>query len=193
MSYQHILWNWYATVRTADGAITRSSGPYRTHYLVIDEHIATQFDAPAHFIPPPDSGLLPHNAIGTQTGEQVLLQDLQGSAAVIDVRRLEQKVGGVSPVVTADHVKQWEVLNGALAPGGIVLLSTGWDRYYVQGEEGMKCLERPVLHRNFPGWPAPSAPLIEYLLERGIRCLGIDAPSIGAAHDPIPAHMAGLS
>ncbi|WP_307961815.1 hypothetical protein [Salinispora arenicola] len=35
-------------------------------------------------------------------------------------------------------------------------------------------------------------PTVELLLTRGVHCLGIDAPSIGPAHDPVGVHVRGL-
>ncbi|MDP9412135.1 MAG: cyclase family protein, partial [Actinomycetota bacterium] len=45
---------------------------------------------------------------------------------------------------------------------------------------------------EFPGWPAPSPETVVYLDERGVKTVGIDAPSIGSAHDPVPVHQEGL-
>lgn len=193
MPYQHKLWNWYAPAVSLTGDKIPSRAPYQTRFLMIDEHTATHFDAPAHFIPPPDSGLPFAGPFGAQHGDDVPLADLQGAACVIDVRHLTSGENGVSPWVTPDHVRQWEAQHGSLDARDVVLLRTGWDRYYVEGAEGEKYVTRPVLHGSFPGWPAPSAECIVYLLERGVRCLGIDAPSIGAVHQGAPAHQVGLS
>ena len=46
---------------------------------------------------------------------------------------------------------------------------------------------------DFPGWPAPSPETAIYLHEKGIKTIGIDAPSIGSAHDGVPVHQEGLS
>ena len=46
------------------------SGRHRD-MLVIDEHTGTQWDAPAHFVPPPDSGLPGAGPMGLVTGEKV--------------------------------------------------------------------------------------------------------------------------
>jgi kynurenine formamidase len=39
-----------------------------------------------------------------------------------------------------------------------------------------------------PGWPAPEVPIMNQLLERGVRCVGTDGPSMGSAHDGGPAN-----
>jgi isatin hydrolase len=193
MYYQHKLWNWFTPREGFDGQKFPSRAAYHTRFLIIDEHTATHFDAPTHFVPPPDSGLKLAGPLGAITGAKVPLEQLQGLAAVIDVQHVRSESNGVSPWVTAQHVQEWEAQHGSLNKGDIVLLHTGWDRYYTDGPEGEKYVVRPVVHKDFPGWPAPSVDLVEYVLSKGVRCLGIDAPSIGAAHDGRPAHEAGLS
>ena len=192
MVFQHKLWNWFAPLELISGHV-RSTNPYQTRYCIIDEHTGTHFDAPTHFVPPPDSGLPLASEAGLESGDRVPLADLQGPAVVIDVRHLESHENGKSPWITRLLVRDWEQANGPLQAGEVVLFYTGWDRYYVTGDEGKKYVWRPVEKQDFPGWPAPSVELIEYLLARGVRCLGIDAPSIGAAHNGIPPHQAGLS
>jgi kynurenine formamidase len=117
-----------------------------------------------------------------------------GPAAVVDLRHLsEEGKPGVSPFIAADHIRAWEEEHGALTEGEVVLLYTGWDRHYVEGEEGLKYMHGPLVTFEFPGWPAPAPETVLYLHERGVRTVGIDAPSIGSAHDPVPVHQEGLS
>src|SRR5205823_8457819 len=126
-------------------------------------------------------------------GAKVRLEQLQGPAIVIDVRHIVSTENGVSPWITAEHVRAWENQHGSLNQGEVMLLYTGWDRYYTEGREGEKYVVRPVIHRDFPGWPAPSVDLVEYALSKGVRLLGVDAPSIGGAHQGAPAHEAAPS
>jgi kynurenine formamidase len=192
LPYQHRVWNWYASSQGISGDPIFSVSPYYTRYIMIDEHTGTHFDAPAHFIPPPDSGLPAANALGAITNEQVPLEQLQGPAVVVDVTDVEGSENGVSPWLTSWHLQRWEAQYGSLEPGEVLLLKTGWDRYYTTGAEGEKYMLRPAQRKDFPGWPAPSVDLVEYALSKGIRCLGMDVPSIGAAHDGVPAHQVGL-
>ncbi|MBV9820337.1 MAG: cyclase family protein [Solirubrobacterales bacterium] len=69
MQFRHTVW-------------TRFSGvwPYYTRWWAIDEHTGTHFDAPAHFVPPPDSGYEFADSAGTVTSEQVALEQLRGPA-----------------------------------------------------------------------------------------------------------------
>lgn len=193
MPFQVKVWNWYQQLSEQQGTIP-SSAPYQTRFWIIDEHTGTHFDAPTHFIPPPGSGLPWAGDAGTQTGDQVPLEELRGPAAVLDVTGLAgQGTNGESPWITPQHVEAWEAREGRLARGEVVLLRTGWDRRYVPGPDGDGYSRDAVLFQRGPGWPAPHADTILLLHERGIRCVGIDAPSIGAAHLGAPAHQEGLS
>ena len=57
----------------------------------------------------------------------------------------------------------------------------------------MKYMHRSLVTMDAPGWPAPAPEMILYLHEKGVKTVGIDAPSIGSAHDPIPVHQEDLS
>ncbi|WP_407548608.1 cyclase family protein [Streptomyces sp. Pv4-95] len=196
--FQHKVWSWFAT--RSNGAQTtynRSGAPYSTRWMAIDEHTGTHFDAPSHFVPPPDSGLPDAGPAGEITAERVPVSRLMGPAAVVDVTELAatdgQGEGGVSPFITADHLLAWERRYGRLAPGEVVLLHTGWDTRYRRGPEGDAYLHDVIVTGRAPGWPAPAVSAMELLLERGVGCVGIDAPSMGAAHDGVPVHVLGLS
>jgi kynurenine formamidase len=191
MTYAHHNWNWFAEVRGPTGT-TRSTAPYQTNFVVMDEHCGTHFDAPTHFVPPEGSGLDLAGPLGDQTGDKVPLEDLMGPAALIDVRFLAGEPG-VSPFITADHVREWEEEQGALRAGEVVLFRTDWDRYYVEGEEGEKYMHGSLVTGEYPGWPAPAPETAIYLHESGVKTIGIDAPSIGSAHDGVPVHQEGLS
>ncbi|WP_275461171.1 cyclase family protein [Streptomyces noursei] len=198
--YQHKLWSWFATRRNgAQTVYNRSGAPYSTRWMAIDEHTGTHFDAPSHFVPPPDSGLPHAGPAGEVTAEQVPVSQLMGPAAVVDLTAPAtfdadgRNEGGVSPFITADHLIAWERRHGSLAAGEVVLLRTGWDARYRRGPEGDGYLYDVIVTGRAPGWPAPDVAAVELLLERGVRCVGTDAPSMGAAHDGVPAHVRGLS
>jgi kynurenine formamidase len=187
------VWNYFTALRERQGEV-RSTGPYQTRFWIIDEHCGTHFDAPTHFIPPPDSGLPWAGEKGLQTGEQVPLQELAGPAAAIDLRALkDQGKPGESPWIRVEHLQRWEDQHGPVQPGEVVLFLTGWDQYYLQGPAGDSYCLKPLMRQQGPGWPAPDADAVSYLYERGVRCLGIDTPSMGAVHDGAPVHYEGLS
>jgi kynurenine formamidase len=193
MQHNTKVWNYYVPLHERQGQVP-SVGPYQTRFWLIDEHCGTHFDAPTHFIPPPDSHLPWAGEAGLQTGEKVPLQDLCGPAVTVDVTQLAgQGAPGESPWITAAHIHAWEDQHGQIQAGEVVLLYTGWDQHYLSGPKGNAYCLAPLLLQQGPGWPAPDVEAVLYLHSRGVRCLGIDAPSIGATHDGVPAHQEGLS
>ncbi|MFH8492039.1 cyclase family protein [Streptomyces longisporoflavus] len=194
--FQHKVWSWFSTLKTSGASVVNRSGvPYSTRWMTIDEHTGTHFDAPSHFVPPSDSGLPGASPSGDVTAEKVPVSQLMGPACVIDVTSLTDSSDdpGVSPVITAEHIIAWEERHGPLTPSDVVLLRTGWDRHYQRGAAGAPYLHDVIVTQREPGWPAPDTAATELLLERGVRCVGIDAPSMGLAHDGVPVHVLGLS
>ena len=193
--FQKKKYNWYETVRTVNGIeLSDKLAPYFSQWIIIDDHTGTHFDAPSHFIPHPDTGYAHAGPAGAITGEKVNLEDLTGPAVVIDLRELTGKgSNGESPFITPAHIKQWEEKNGPIEKGDVVLFYTGWDKYYLPGEAGKAFAFNPLIAQTGPGWPSPNPETAEYLNERGVVCMGTDGTSIGAAHEGIPVHLAGLS
>mgnify|MGYP001160571675 CR=1 FL=1 len=165
--------------------------PCKTCWFAMDEHCGTHCDAPAHFVPSN-----PNGPISALEGDHLELAAMQGPLAVIDVRNLEEsgQMPGHGPVITPEQVKSWEKRNGMLTPGTIVAFMTAWDRYFSDDpQQRYLFLDGPARDRKTPGWPAPSAETLSYLLNTGIRCVGIDAPSIGSVDAGIPPHQFGLN
>lgn len=194
MPFAHPTWNWYAPLADASTGRVRCAGPYRTNFLVLDEHTGTHLDGPTHFVPPPDSGLPFAGPLGERSTEQIDLEQLAGPAVVVDVRALVGTTGpGVSPFVEPEHLLAHEAEHGAFAPGDVVLLRSDWDAHLVAGEAGEHFLHAPLVLRSTPGWPAPSPAAVLLLHERGVRTVGTDGASMGAVHDGAPVHQEGLS
>jgi kynurenine formamidase len=194
MPFQRKIFNWYAS-RDQDQIqpIHGHRGPYQTAWLTLDEHCGTHFDAPTHFIPPPDSGLPHASELGRMTGDKVDLGRLVGPAAVIDATSLAgQGEGGVSPEITPDLIETWEREHGQLRQGDIVLFRTDWDERYQAMPEGSAYVFDPFVLAKGPGWPTPCVPALQLLLDRGVRTVGLDGVSVGAAHDGAPPHQFGL-
>lgn len=192
MLFSHKVHNWYEAV-PGPGQPIRSVAPYFTCWYTIDEHCGTHFDAPPHFIPPERTGLPNAGEFGSLTGERVSLDQLRGPGVVVDVRELAaESSDGVSPRITPDFLRGWEAAHGELCPGDVVILRTGWDAYWTGGEEGLKFCWRPVVLKDYPGWPAPSAEAVVHLYDRGVRLLCTDAPSVGAVDEQESMHIAGL-
>ncbi len=193
--FQQKIYNYFANTGAADAPLFSHHGAYHTRWLLIDEHTGTHFDAPAHFLPPEESGLEHAGPQGNVSAEQVPLEQLIGPAVVIDVSvLLDQEVeDGQSPYIRAGHIQQAEAEFGGIETGDIVLFRSGWDQlHYKPGPEGSAYVTDPFLHQAGPGWPALSIEAADYLLERGVSCVGIDSPSMGSAHDGAAVHIAAL-
>jgi kynurenine formamidase len=191
LPFQHKTYSWFETRRHPAGS-AYSRGPYATRWMAIDEHTGTHLDAPTHFIPPEGSDLPDAGPAGSVSVDRVPLARLMGPAAVIDAATEPGAEPGTSPLIGPEAVTAWERDHGTLAAGDVVLLRTGWDRHYRRAPAGGDYVHDVVVTGRRPGWPAPAVATMELLLERGVRCIGIDAPSMGPAHDPRPVHVCGL-
>ncbi|MGH3319235.1 MAG: cyclase family protein [Streptosporangiaceae bacterium] len=194
MPYQHKTFNYFEDRDAAAAPVRSRGGPYQTRWLLIDEHTGTHVDAPAHFLPPPGSGLPNAGPMGDVHADGIGLDQLMGAAAVIDVPAdLPGGTPGVSPCIGPRVVTSWEETNGRLREGEIVLFRTGWDARYLTGDAGSGYVYDVLVTKTAAGWPAPDVDTMELLLERGVRCVGTDAPSMGSSHDGGPVHVTGLS
>jgi kynurenine formamidase len=195
MPFQRKVYNWYASRTGPDQIqpIHAFRGPYHTAWLVLDEHCGTHVDAPAHFIPPPDSGLPHAGEQHLQTADKIDLGRLIGPAAVVDVTELTgQGEGGVSPEILPTHIERWEREHGRLQPGEIVLFRSDWEDRYVSMPDGGRYVLDPFLLQQGPGWPTPDIPALQLLLDRGVSVVGLDGVSVGASHSGPPPHQFGL-
>ncbi len=179
----------HVVVPTRDHA----SGPYRRELIVIDEHTGTQWDAPAHFVPPPDSGLPGAGPMGNLTCDKVPAWQFCGEACVIDVtRHVDEAVAGSSYLIRPDTVKRWEQSHRPLRKGDVALFRSDYtDRYYLPFPQGQRFVAA-ALGKNAPGWPAPTPETMEYLGQQGVMTLGLDGASMGPLPDLAAAtHQAG--
>lgn len=193
MQFQHKTFNWFADANEIGCRLSDRLGQYQTRWMLIDEHTGTHLDAPVHFIPPPGSGLEHAGPAGLVSIEDVELTQAVGPSAVLDVSSLVGEASpGASPTVPPELVTAWERDHGEISAGDVVLFHTGWDRYYQPGEAGDDYAYNVLIRKSKVGWPVPAVETLELLLERGVRCVGIDAPSVGAAEDPSPQHICAL-
>ncbi len=195
MPFQRKVYAWFEDRVGPPQDVQGWRGPYHTGWVTMDEHCGTHVDAPAHFIPPPDSGLPNAAAVGLRHGEDLELERMVGPAAVIDVTHLDGKAGpGESPIVMPEHIEAWEAEHGKLQPGDIALFSSGWDRHYrPMTDGGAAYVVDPIVRRSAPGWVTPGVEALQLLLDRGVDTLGLDGASVGACHDLLTSHVFGLS
>lgn len=124
------------------------------------EHLGTHIDAPNHFEPDQPSV------------EKIELDQLIGPGVVIDISKQAEQDADYE-LSTAD-IEAWEEQHGRIPDGAIVLLHTGWGRFWSNYERYKNQDVRGRLH-----FPAYSAAAARFLVEkRKIRGLGIDTLSI---------------
>lgn len=195
MPYQQKTFNYFGVSGPPEARLLSPCGEYQTRWILMDEHAGTHMDAPAHFIAREGTEYSSAGPAGSLTAEKVPLELTMGNAAVIDCSALIGTVEpGQSPFIEPDLVEAFEADHGRIEPGTIVLFRSNWeDGRYVSGPEGSTYAEDAVrLHRG-TAWPAPSVATVELLLDRGVRCIGIDSPSMGATQDGVPVHLLGLA
>jgi kynurenine formamidase len=193
--FQRWTYNWFAPAKNVYGTVSQpSEGPYYGQRYVIDEHTGTQTDFPAHFVPPPGSGLPFAGELGRMTGDKYPLDRMMGPAAVIDVTaQVDRAENGKSAVISLQTVKAWESRNGSIRSGDVVLFHSGYsDKYYKPLPEGLRMSFEPVVAKTRPGWPAPAPEVMAYLRGKGVWHLGTDGPSMGPAEGGQAVHIAGL-
>ncbi len=138
---------------------------YAAYNYEAAEHGGTHLDSPVHF------------ARGRNTTEEIPLRRLVGRAVVVDVS--ERALDDRDYLVSRADLRAWERANGRIQRRTIVLLRTGWSRYWPDAERYLGTAERgeqavPNLH--FPGLSAAGARWL--VNRRGVKAVGIDTASI---------------
>lgn len=144
------------------------------------EHVGTHLDAPFHF------------AEDKWTAEQIPLGQTIGSGVVIDLRRSADK--NRDYLLSVDDLRAWEKQHGRLPAGAIVLIHTGWGKYWGDRRRYFGSDEPGnVTDLHFPGVSKQAA---EFLVkQRRVNAVGIDTPSIdhGPSRDFIAHQVFGAA
>jgi len=154
---------------------------YASNRLEMAEHGGTHIDAPVHF----------HKR--GRTLDQVPIEQLVGPGIHIDVS--EPCARDQDYRVTIQDFQQWEAAHGRIAERAIVLLNTGFARFWpsrqdylgteLRGQEGVRALHFPGLHPEAATW---------LVRERQVKAVGIDTASIDYGPSTgFEAHVALLS
>jgi kynurenine formamidase len=154
---------------------------YSAYTLTMAEHGGTHLDAPVHF------------AEGRHAVDDIPLSQLMGPAVVIDVSA--QAAADRDYLVSVDDVRAWEAVHGVIPPQHIVLLRTGYGRYWPDAEAYLGTAARGtagVAELSFPGLSPEAARWL--VSDRDVRAVGIDTASIdrGKSRD-FAAHVALMS
>lgn len=154
---------------------------YASNRLEMAEHGGTHIDAPIHF------------SKGGQTLDQVPIERLVGTGVRIDVT--VQCARDRDYRVSIQDFERWELAHGRIQTSAIVLLDTGFARYWpsrqqylgteLRGPEGIQALHFPGLHPEAADW---------LVRERQVKAVGIDTASIDFGQSSkFETHVALLS
>jgi len=138
---------------------------YTANQFCAAEHGGTHADAPIHF------------AAGGGTVDQIPLQQLIGPAAVVDVSAKASADRDYR--VTVPDFLAWEKQHGTIPENTIVLLRTGYDRYWPDSARYLGTAERgaeAVAKLHFPGLDPQAARWLAQ--QRRIKAVGLDTASI---------------
>lgn len=155
---------------------------YSANNFSTAEHGGTHIDAPIHF------------AKGRQSVDEIPLDKLIGNAIKIDVS--SKAFTRPDYLISIEDIKAWEAKEKIKIPNGsIVLLQTGYSKYYPDKIKYLGTEERgenAVKQLHFPGL-SPEAAI--WLVEnRDINAIGIDTPSIDYGQSEyFKSHVALLS
>lgn len=146
-----------------DGVLSKS--------ICLPEHLGTHLDAPNHF------------EKNRPSVEKLTATQLFGPGVVIDIA--PQAEQNPDYTLRLEDVKRWEKEHGPIPSGAIVLLRTGWGRFWGNVSRFQNRDARGQLH--FPSYSAAAA---RYLIEkRKARGLGIDNLSIDPGNSKdFPVH-----
>lgn len=145
---------------------TTEQGYYYSAYRYsAAEHGGTHIDAPVHF------------AKGHNTVDGIPLDQLMGPAIVVDVTR--QCENNRDYLITETDFKNWEQRNGRIPAETVVLLRTGFGKFYPDRKRYLGTDERgvaAVANLHFPGLHPDAA---RWLMQnRNIKAIGLDTASI---------------
>ena len=138
---------------------------YSAYRYSAAEHGGTHLDSPVHF------------AKGRYTVDQLPLERLMGPAIVIDVT--EKCATNADYLVSVADFENWEKRNGKIPAGTIVLLRTGFGKFYPDRKKYLGTEERgaeAVAKLHFPGLDPAAARWIT--TSRSIKAIGLDTASI---------------
>jgi kynurenine formamidase len=182
----------FTLTEVAEGE-TEGGWYYAANNFAAAEHGGTHLDAPIHF------------SRGADTADQIPLRRLVGRAVTVD---LAQRVGdNADYLISRADLRRWERRNGRIPQRTIVLLRTGWERFWPNAEQYLGTAERgeqavPQLH--FPGLSEGGARWL--VRQRRVKAVGLDTASIdygqstdfrahrvlGAANVPVFENVARL-
>jgi kynurenine formamidase len=139
--------------------------------ISLPEHLGTHLDAPNHF------------EKNQPSVEKLTARQLFGPGVVIDISAQSEQ--NPDYTLAASDVERWEKEHGQIPEGAIVLLNTGWGRFWNNASRFQNRDARGQLH--FPSYSAEAARFL--IQKRKARGLGIDNLSIDPGNSKeFPVH-----
>lgn len=136
---------------------------YAANAFSMPEHGGTHLDAPIHF------------AEGRRTADEIPVEQLVAPAVVIDVA--ESAAADRNYRLTREDVLDWEQRHGVIPAGSMVLLRTGWSRYWPDARAYLgDDTPGDASRLSFPSFGEDAARLL--VEERRVGALGADVASI---------------
>jgi len=145
--------------------VTEKGFYYSANKYSAAEHGGTHLDAPVHF------------SQGRHSVDQIPLEQLMGTGIVIDITK--QCASSSDYQVTTNDLLAWEKQHGKIASGSILLLRTGFGRFYPDRKKYLGTEERgaeAVAKLHFPGLHPDAARWL--VANRSIKAIGLDTASI---------------
>jgi kynurenine formamidase len=150
---------------TVAEGVTDKGYYYSAYNFSAAEHGGTHIDAPVHF------------AEGGKKLDEIPLSQLIAPAVKIDVS--EKAVANRDYLISIDDIKNWEAANGKIPEWSIVLLQTGFGKYWPDKKQYLgtdRTGPDAVAELHFPGLDPEAA---KWLVEnRKIKAVGLDTASI---------------
>ena len=154
---------------------------YASNRVEMPEHGGTHIDAPIHF------------SKGKQTLDQIPVERMMGTGVRVNI--IEQCAHDRDYRVVISDFERWEAEHGRIPHDAIVLLDTGYARFWpdrrdylgtdLRGQEGVRELHFPGLHPEAAAW---------LVHERRVKAVGIDTASIDLGQSTqFETHVALLS
>jgi kynurenine formamidase len=138
---------------------------YSANNFSAAEHGGTHLDSPIHF------------SSGRITADKIPLERLIGPGVIVDVSK--PALADRDYLISRQDIESWEAKHGRIGKGMIVLLKTGYGKFYpdrmkYMGTDELGPLAVKKLH--FPGLHPDAASFLAKT--RQIKAVGIDTPSI---------------
>jgi kynurenine formamidase len=150
---------------TVAEGMTEKGYYYSAYNFSAAEHGGTHIDAPVHF------------AKGAKSVDQLAVDQLIAPGVKIDVS--EKAAANRDYIVSIDDIKNWETLNSKIPEWSIVLLQTGFGKYWPDKKQYLGTDQKgdaAVKDLHFPGLDPEAA---KWLVEnRKIKAIGLDTASI---------------